>query len=346
MVYSSDEILARTDGGKTVFVHYFGSICENKEFINPFRNDSRPSCHLYLHKNKKGLPTWYMQDFGDSRWCGDCFCIVARIANLSVRHQFVDVLRVIDRELCLGLGDGHSVSSTTSRIQVPKKEAKTERPKPIAYIPVFRDFTSEELAYWEGYGIGPDILSMFDVKSVGSCEFRRTNGTTWTIVSTRLTPCYAYVFDDMGVKFYRPKSDPRFLYAGILPHPYVFGWQQLPDNGEYVFLTGGEKDAMSLTAHGFPAISLNSETASIPDNLLLQLEFRFKYIVFCYDMDETGQRESKARVMEFSMDNQVMCIDLPLPGTKQAKDISDFFRLGHTPEELQTILQNHKDNNK
>lgn len=344
----SEEILARTDGGKAIFVHYFGSKCEKKEFLNPYRDDTSPSCHLYLHKDSNGMGRWYMQDFGDSRWCGDCFSIVARIANLSVRHQFMDVLKVIDHDLSLGIGksDGSLPHVAPSRGRVGRKEA-ADGSKPIAFNTVYREYTAEELSWWQRYGISKDVLDRFHVKSVESCEFKRADGTAWTVVSTRLTPCYAYVFSEgEGIKFYRPKSSPRFLYAGVLPHPYVFGWQQLAGSGQYVFITGGEKDAMSLSAHGFEAISFNSETASIPDDLLLQLEFRFKYIVFCYDMDETGQRESKARVKEYRCDTQVMRIDLPLPGTKQEKDISDFFRLGHSAEELQNILIEQTKNNK
>lgn len=34
--------------------------------------------------------------------------------------------------------------------------------------------------------------------------------------------------------------------------------------GDTLFITGGEKDVMSLAAHGFHAICFNSETVTVP----------------------------------------------------------------------------------
>ena len=45
---------------------------------------------------------------------------------------------------------------------------------------------------------------------------------------------------------------------------YVFGYEQLPVRGDILFFIGGEKDVISLAAHGFKAICMNSETAIIP----------------------------------------------------------------------------------
>ena len=53
------------------------------------------------------------------------------------------------------------------------------------------------------------------------------------------------------VKVYRPKSKLRFLYGGEKVTDYVFGFQQLPSKGDIIFITGGEKDVLSLSAHGF-----------------------------------------------------------------------------------------------
>ena len=36
------------------------------------------------------------------------------------------------------------------------------------------------------------------------------------------------------------------MYAGHFPKPYIFGYEQLPVKGDVVFITGGEKDVMSL----------------------------------------------------------------------------------------------------
>ena len=65
------------------------------------------------------------------------------------------------------------------------------------------------------------------------------------------------MFGYMGkqhIKVYRPCSQMRFLYAGDFGDNYCFGLEQLPAKGDLLFITGGEKDVMSLAAHGFHAI--------------------------------------------------------------------------------------------
>ena len=97
------QILYLTGGGLDVFTHYLGDVCLKRIFKNPFREDSRPSCHLYANKNTYGQVEYYLQDFGDSSFCGNCFAIVARLCNMNAKTAFKDILKVIDKELCLGL---------------------------------------------------------------------------------------------------------------------------------------------------------------------------------------------------------------------------------------------------
>jgi hypothetical protein len=48
------------------------------------------------------------------------------------------------------------------------------------------------------------------------------------------------------VKIYRPFSEVRFLYGGNIGDNYCFGLEQLPAKGDTLFITGGEKDVMTL----------------------------------------------------------------------------------------------------
>ena len=98
---------------------------------------------------------------------------------------------------------------------------------------------------------------------------------------------------------------------------------------------------MSLSSHGFHAICLNSETARVPEGLVSSLLKRFNDFAILYDVDKTGIKEAENRVKEIQElgFSNVWQIKLPLAGTKQEKDVSDFFRLGHTQEELQRITE-------
>ena len=78
-----------------------------------------------------------------------------------------------------------------------------------------------------------------------------------------------------------------------MPSPYCFGMEQLPSKGDMLFITGGEKDVLSLSARHFHAICFNSETAQIPERIIESLQLRFRHIILLYDSDATGLREAQ-----------------------------------------------------
>lgn len=166
-------------------------------------------------------------------------------------------------------------------------------------------------------------------------------GKTFCIAATDKEPVFGYTAKQY-VKVYRPHSEMRFLYAGDFGENYCFGLEQLPAKGDLLFITGGEKDVMSLTVHGFHAICFNSETVTIPVGIIHRLSFRFKHIVLLYDVDKAG-RDSSAK-QELALKNYgVKRLLLPLAGTKVEKDISDFFRLGNSREDLIKLFLDYLD---
>ena len=154
----------------------------------------------------------------------------------------------------------------------------------------------------------------YHVKSLFRYEAVSNQGKPYTLTSTKEEPMFCYVMGDF-VKIYRPNSKLRFLYGGEKQEDYVFGFEQLPNKGDILFITGGEKDVLSLSAHHFNAICFNSETASIPENVIESLQLRFRHIILLYDMDETGLREAQ-RQAELLAKYNVLHLALPLEGTR------------------------------
>ena len=333
----AEKILERTNGGLEVFEYFFGENATKKLFLNPFRGDTSPSCHLYLHREQGG-DRYYLKDFGSSEWSGDCFSVAGKILNLNPKTSFVEILHKIDSELNL------QVFSDTENA-TPLKQWKATKTTPsckntvISFRPTFKDFTEKEKEYWQQYGITREILNKYNVRSIHNCIFNKQDGNSFRIYGSKEKPAFSYLFNEgLGIKVYMPKSPVRFLYAGKLPKPYLFGWEQLPQRGEQVFITGGEKDVLSLASHGFHAISLNSETAHVSEEVLDELSSRFKRIIFLYDSDETGKKESELRVQEHKEKYPVERIILPLTGTKSDKDISDYFRNGNQGETFKKLF--------
>lgn len=327
-----NKILEKTNGGLDVFAHYIGEQCGKRLFSNPYRTDSNPSCTL---KKKNGR--YYLVDYGDSSWHGDCFWFVAVIKHLNLSTDFMEVLRIIDKDLELFIINEAPKGWHPEMRKAPVVIKTSNRI--VRFEATYKDFTDGETVWWNTYGITREILDRYHVRSVNTCRFFREDGTDYQYYGSPKYPMYAYTFNEgRGIKAYRPGAKTRFLYAGELPNPYIFGWEQLPEQGDYVFITGGEKDVMTYAAHGFAAICLNSETSRVTDDTIEALTRHFNLVVFSYDSDETGSRESETRVSEHKDKHPVSRLVLPLKGNKQEKDISDFFRLGHTAQEVRDLM--------
>ena len=342
MGLSKEDVLEATRGGLAVFEYFFGARFPGlkKPFLNPFYDDTKPSCYLFENMDSGVV---YFMDFGDQDFQLDCFGFVGKVFNLQCQgDEFLQILEIIDRELVLGLSENHDRIREIRR-KIPELNVASElKPQTISpenkrvtvqFIPPEqKDFTQEELAWWQQYGIRPEVLERYQVASLQEFNGVNSDGISYKILSKTSEPMFGYLGNNY-VKAYRPFSKKRFFYGGNTKEGHVFGLDQLPLRGDTLFIAGGEKDVLSLVSHGFNAICFNSESATIPKSLIRRLSFRFKHVVMLYDVDATGQKHMD-KAVESLKEYHVKKLLLPLRGSKEEKDISDFFRLGHKPGEL------------
>lgn len=329
-----EEILDKTNDGLRVFQHYLNTDWKvGKNFKNPLYEDRNASCNIYFDKSKQ---VYRIKDFGNDDYSGDCFFFVGKLLNLDCKNatDFVQILRTINQDLHLGLED----KNTTARKPyqpIPITETQTE--KSYEFIP--QKMLDNELYYWQSQGIREHTLKRYCVTSLALYKSENKEGNIFRIKSSEQEPIFGYKNQDF-IKIYRPNSKIRFLYGGIIPETYCFGFEQLPAKGDVLFITGGEKDVMSLSDKGFYAICFNSETSHIPIEIIAKLNYRFKHLVLLFDMDETGLKASKKQ-QEQLKEFEVKRLLLPLPGTKEGKDITDYFRLGYTAKDLRNLFLSH-----
>ena len=339
---NKEDILLLTDKGLAVFKYYIPfSFKLGRNFLNPLYKDSKASCNVYFDR-RNGM--YKMKDFGNDDYSGDCFALVGKLNGLNCKEpkDFVQILAII-RDMHLGLSDKSEmrISSTTSVPVIAEVTHVPKRKKARPYTLAQKSFTAAELAFWGESGITQEVLKLFRVVSLKKFSSENNEGKPFSIVATDKEPVFGYTAKQY-VKVYRPHSEMRFLYAGDFGENYCFGLEQLPAKGDLLFITGGEKDVMSLTVHGFHAICFNSETVTIPVGIIHRLSFRFKHIVLLYDVDKAGLDSSAKQ--ELALKNYgVKRLLLPLAGTKVEKDISDFFRLGNSREDLIKLFLDYLD---
>lgn len=342
MALSKETILRITDKGLSVFRYYIATPFRlGHNFLNPLYDDRKASCNIYYDRRNN---CYRLKDFGNDEYSGDCFDFVGKLAGLDCNspQEFVQILDKINRDLSLGLnGINNTGSMKNNSPAIPKKTSpvleKTAKPFAIQK----RSFSTRELAWWQQYGITEKELKLYNVFSLSRFESENKEGKPYYFMSSDKEPIYAYT-GKQHVKIYRPFSEIRFLQAGNVPPACCFGLEQLPAKGDTLFITGGEKDVLSLAAKGFHAISFNSETSQIPVDTVQKLSYRFKHIILLFDVDETGLKSSAKQLQHLEAFG-VKRLLLPLAGTKQEKDVSDYFRLGNTREDLNHLFLDYLD---
>lgn len=144
-----------------------------------------------------------------------------------------------------------------------------------------------------------------------------------------------YPLGNGNYKECRPRSSAsnkwRTLKLNKTPN-LPFGYNQLPQKGCMVVITGGEKDVLAFDMLGIPAVCMQSETANIPLDLIDELKKRFSNVMICYDLDETGIKFSQKWEKLYGLPRIVLPEDL------DGKDIYDFMTSGRTRIELMELF--------
>lgn len=337
-----EEVLERTNNGLNIFRHYIA--CQwrvGRNFFNPLYEDRKASCNIYFDR-RSGV--YRIKDFGNDEYSGDCFFFVGKLKGLDCSNgaDFVEILKTINRDMSLGLDNSDYTSYVPQSIPQKNSSTTPEPPKNKPYNIVQQKFTQKELDFWAQSGITPEILKLY--KAVSLREFKSVNkdDKPFSYTSSEREPIFGYI-GKRYVKIYRPFSDVRFLYGGNIGDSYCFGLEQLPAKGDTLFITGGEKDVMTLATHGFHAICFNSETSTIPTGIIYKLTFRFKHIVLLYDADKTGM-DSAIKHEKALSEYGVKRLVLPLSGEKTDKDITDYFRKGNNRKNLRQLFLDFLDN--
>ncbi|WP_299244113.1 toprim domain-containing protein [uncultured Aquimarina sp.] len=314
-ILTKENILNKIDL-QDAFNHYLQSyhnkgILEHGKLIsNPFlaRKQKTPSFNIY--KTKSG--DWRFKDFATSDE-GDIFDLVMRLK----RCDFRETLIMINQDFSLNLFYNE-----------PKIDFEIQHKK--AWQP-------EDLEYWLPYGIKASILKHFSVSALQNYTRINTQGKRISFNATSQNPIYGYKISSDCYKIYCPLNTHfRFAWLGDKPEAYIFGYSQLPKTGNRVFITGGEKDVLSLYSRNESAICFNSETANPPLKIIDNLKARFTEVIVLYDIDHTGITQS----IKLSNNYGIQRMILPeKPMKDKGKDISDFFALGHTLDHPEVVTE-------
>lgn len=258
---------------ESIMQYYTGLDVRSKKLtFSPFRNDNHVTCSFY--KSKSNI--LYLHDFATNEHI-NCFQVVMKKFNVN----YYEALEIIAKDF--GLIEGTHSNKVAPIIVKPLKETESSN------IQVqIRDYTEEELKWWETFGISKKLLKKYHIYSL---QHVFINGQL-RFTSSSKCPIYGYYFgkDKNGNekwKCYFPlKTEYRFL--NNLSKKILQGYHQLPKTGDLLVITKSMKDVVALYGFGIAAVSPNSETLFVDDKKLEEFKQRFKHILVVYDNDRPG----------------------------------------------------------
>lgn len=258
---------------ESIMQYYTGLNVRSKRLtFSPFRNDNHVTCSFY--KSKSNI--LYLHDFATNEHI-NCFQVVMKKFNVN----YYEALEIIAKDF--GLIKGTHSNIVAPIIVKPIKETESSN------IQVqIKDYTEEELKWWESFGISKKLLKKYHIYSL---QHVFINGQL-RFTSSNKCPIYGYYFgkDKNGNekwKCYFPlKTEYRFL--NNLSKKVLQGYHQLPKTGDLLVITKSMKDVVALYGFGIAAVSPNSETLFVDDKKLEEFKQRFKHILVVYDNDRPG----------------------------------------------------------
>ncbi len=299
--------------------------------LNPFYHDTKPGLSIYLNDETQ---RWMFNDFGDENFKGDVFDFAALHYELDAKKDFYKILKLMADDLGIEYQNKYS-------------EAVTKAINVFGYKVDYKngDGLEEAFDYFKQFGITKSILRSYRVRAIQRAYY---TGKDNRIKSRYFKEGEFFIsFEHVYfAKVYSP--DPKgFFYVGSKPKDFVFGFSQIIGRAhraksfpETLILTGGEKDVLTLTALGYDAVSLNSETAAIPKSLTENLFNAYKNIIVLYDNDETGIRQSVQIRDALKHKFNVSICRLPeVVNGRQIKDVSDYMKHALPIDGLRQLIQ-------
>jgi len=373
---AKDILLARTNNGFD-FYHYVIPVLEElddtrcKNILNPFYDDENAGLSIY--KNTK-TGRWMFKDYGDDAYSGDVFDFASLHYQLDVKKDFKTISEKISKDLKIEIPEclyGNSKKDIILDLPVPNEVYITELKSPedtriysdfepthindedlwmyTSGRKVFYKDNDEGIAkvheYFKDYGITKEILKEYNVHAINHYQ----NIGNGNVLKTRYAGDRLWVgYDNYKfTKIYTP--DPkRFWYIGQRDPQHVFGLKQMIRRSrlnetklDTIIITGGEKDVLTLTALGYDAICLNSETAKIPNILKSDLFYNINKIIILYDLDETGKVSAENLYNQLKGNFNVSICNLPDNLFEcGGKDVSDYVKLELPIDDLHTCIEN------
>lgn len=335
---SKEDILRSID-----FAAFYGKAIKDLRHINgeqyngkcPFHEDNTASFTVNL---SNGL--WQCKaGCGE----GDVFHYAGKLSNLNPKTQFPEVLKYVASEIGLDVENPKPIPPKPK----PKEESNSQKsaePIPRSVVDKFKS------------NLTADLKQKLAIKrGLSECTLDRFEVGYFPERQRYTIPVKNEKGEIVCIRLYSPDSDWKMINYTEQRGDKVITWTDkkyllgLPEilatNPQQIIICEGEFDCMMLWEKGFPAvtgITGGSAWANEWEHLL-----KDKDVILLYDCDQPGRKygiKHGTKLKSKKIAKSVKICTLPLPGTKQDKDVTDWFAKDKkTVEELKAVIDNAPD---
>lgn len=262
-----------------------------------FHKESTPSLSVDL---TKGI----FKCFGCGKG-GDGIKFVQEKYNLS----YFEALRLISSDFGITGPNPHKIpSEVLGLVKKPKIVNNT-----IIRIKD-RPWEQKDVIYWEQFGVDINLAKFYNVYPI---THYWVDSYVFAIKPSEIA--YAFLEKDK-FQIYQPFADKDkkwFSNTGSM----VYGYDQLPEYGELLFITSSKKDIMTLKSLGYNAVSPNNEGSKLPEQEYEDLNNRFDKIIIFFNNDDQGLKAAHYMGIDLGLDF------IYIPREYDEKDPSDFHKI-------------------
>lgn len=297
---------------------------------SPLREDRHPSFKIY---SPDGIRVKYY-DYATNE-SGGILDLMKHLFCLN----FPDTIGRIYQEMHASKANHINVASGNSSVD---KELKVQilpstRYKIRSKRRIWKDY---DFHYWESYGVPKEWLLHSDIYPISHYIVTPPTGFAQVIKADK----YAYTFVErkdniISEKIYQPFNKQGRKWRSSHDKSVWDLWSKLPATGERIIITSSRKDALCIWANThIPAVSLQSETASINPKVMDELKERFKKVYVLYDNDfENSINNGRIDGQEIADIFKIIQIEIPIQ--YKSKDTSDLFHNFGAEVVLQVISE-------
>lgn len=279
-----------------------------RKYCSPLRADINPNCYFKYDQNG----TLWFHDWGHYPYHYTCFMFYAQYYNISLQCVYDHIWNNIDDCSMYGIVTSYS-----------KTQTKRIRNGNTTIDILTRDFTNDDIEYWNQYGIKKEHLEKDKVFSVKAIAISGENDFAFQTTSL----CFAYTdFQEKRKKIYQPLEKSLKWFTNCNAND-IGNINDLVENGYYLIITKSYKDCRVIRNLGYNCIWFQNEGMCPSNNILNSLSKRFKEIKIMFDNDNPGISAAKKIKEKISLFNEnVKYFHLPenLLSKYKIKDASDF----------------------